>query len=405
MLKKIKVSEACLGMYIHKMCGKWMDHPFWKSSFLMSGQADLEKLRNSSVSEILIDTDKGLDVPVPESEPVKAKPKPKPKPPVQPAPVSKKNEKVPLEQELQVAKKLHRKTKQAVKSMFDEARMGGTVHVEEAVELVDEITESMSRNADAMLNLSRLKNADEYTYLHSVSVCVLMIALGKQLGLSGGKLKKAGEAGLFHDIGKMAIPGEVLNKPGKLTDEEFSLVKQHPQRGWEMLQPFFEKNDPVLDVCLHHHERMDGTGYPDKLSEENMTLFARMGAVCDVYDAITSDRCYKKGWEPAETITKMASWCNDHFDETVFRAFVKTVGIYPNGTVLKLKSGRLGIVIEQSEKDLTEPLIKVFFSTRINEHIPPEIIDLSKSRDKAVGIENMQQLELDISKIIDEYKS
>jgi len=403
MLKKIKVSEACLGMYIHKMCGKWMDHPFWKSSFLMSGQADLEKLRNSSVSEILIDTDKGLDVP--ESEPVKAKPKPKPKPPVQPAPVSKKNEKVPLEQELQVAKKLHCKTKQAVKSMFDEARMGGTVHVEEAVELVDEITESMSRNADAMLNLSRLKNADEYTYLHSVSVCVLMIALGKQLGLSGGKLKKAGEAGLFHDIGKMAIPGEVLNKPGKLTDEEFSLVKQHPQRGWEMLQPFFEKYDPVLDVCLHHHERMDGTGYPDKLSKENMTLFARMGAVCDVYDAITSDRCYKKGWEPAETITKMTSWCNDHFDETVFRAFVKTVGIYPNGTVLKLKSGRLGIVIEQSEKDLTEPLIKVFFSTRINEHIPPEIIDLSKSRDKAVGIENMQQLELDISKIIDEYKS
>ncbi len=286
--------------------------------------------------------------------------------------------------------------------MFSEVRMGQAAHVEEAAGLVDEITESMSRNIDAMLSLSRLKNADEYTYLHSVSVCILMIGLGKQLGLTGEKLKKAGEAGLFHDIGKMAIPGEVLNKPGKLTDDEFTLIKEHPQRGWEMLEPFFEENDPVLDVCLHHHERVDGTGYPDRLSADNMTLFARMGAVCDVYDAVTSDRCYKKGWEPADAMAKMSSWSSGHFDNTVFRAFVKTVGIYPNGTILKLKSGRLGIVLEQSEKDFSQPLIKVFFSTRTNAHIPFEIVDLSKSRDKVVGVENAQELGLDLSKIVDD---
>lgn len=150
---------------------------------------------------------------------------------------------------------------------------------------------------------------------------------------------------------------------------------------------------------MHHHERIDGMGYPEKLSADNLTLHARMGAVCDVYDAITSERCYKKGWEPAEAIKKMASWKDGHFDETVFRAFVKTIGIYPNGTLLKLKSGRLGIVIEQSEKSIVTPLVKVFFSIPANRHIPAEIIDLSKSADSIVSAENPQQWGLDLDKI------
>ncbi len=146
-----------------------------------------------------------------------------------------------------------------------------------------------------------------------------------------------------------------------MTDEEFAIVKAHPRKGWEMLRESGGVSEEGLDVCLHHHERMDGTGYPDKLSGEALTLLARMGSVCDVYDAITSDRCYKKGWEPAESIHKMAEWKDGHFDETVFHAFVKTIGIYPNGTLLKLESGRLGLVIEQSAKSLTTPIVKVFF--------------------------------------------
>jgi len=397
MLKKILTSDVRLGMYINKISGNWMEHPFWKSAFLLTEQADLEKLKLSTIKEIWIDTDKGLDVAVPETEqkpadPVVQEPKPSP-------PVNKKIDKVSLEAEMHVAKKIHAKTKEAVVSMFSEARMGKSVQVEEAVTLVDEINLSMERNSNALLSLIRLKSADEYTYLHSVAVCVLMVALGKQLGLRGEELKDVGVAGLLHDIGKMAVPGDILNKPGKLTDEEFEIVKSHPRRGWEILKSAGHSNDSALDVCLHHHERVDGTGYPEKLSADTLTLHAKMGAVCDVYDAITSDRCYKKGWEAAEAIKKMASWKDGHFDETVFRAFVKTIGIYPNGALVKLKSGRLGVVLEQSEKSLMTPLIKVFFSIRSNGYIPVEMVDMSKSADSIVSAENPETWGIDLEKI------
>ncbi|MCP5291653.1 MAG: HD-GYP domain-containing protein [Burkholderiales bacterium] len=397
MLKKIHVADARLGMYVHKICGNWMEHPFWKDSFLLSEQSDLEKFVNSGVSEFWIDTVKGHDIDV--LQPEAAKAEQVSDTPVQVVSVIKKIEKVPLEEELQVARKIHSRTKEAVTTMFSEVRMGKAVQVDEAIILVDEINQSMQRNTNALLSLIRLKTADEYTYLHSVAVCVLMVALGKQLGIKGEELKQIGVAGLLHDIGKMAVPIEVLNKPGKLTDKEFDIVKDHPRRGWEILKTVYQASEPALDVCLHHHERMDGCGYPDKLSADNLTLHTRMGAVCDVYDAITSERCYKKGWEPADAIKKMAAWKDGHFDETVFRAFVKTIGIYPNGTLIKLKSGRLGMVVEQSEKSLVTPMVKVFFSVRTNAHIPVEIVDLSKSMDTIVSAENPFEWGLDLEKI------
>jgi HD-GYP domain-containing protein (c-di-GMP phosphodiesterase class II) len=191
----------------------------------------------------------------------------------------------------------------------------------------------------------------------------------------------------------------VLNKPGKLTDEEFETVKQHPRKGWEMLQGSAEITAIALDVCLHHHERVDATGYPERISGDQLTLFARMGAVCDVYDALTSNRCYKNGWEPADTIRKMAEWRNGHFDERVFQAFVKTIGIYPSGTLVRLKSGRLAIVIEQTEKSLLTPIVKAFFSTKSNEPIMPEMIDLSRSQESIASAEDPAKWGFDLKKI------
>ena len=154
-----------------------------------------------------------------------------------------------------------------------------------------------------------------------------------------------------------------------------------------------------MDVCLHHHERTDGLGYPDKLSGEALTLFARMGAVCDVYDAITSVRCYKTDWEPAEAIRKMAEWQEGHFDKEVFHAFVKTIGIYPSGTLVKLKSTRLAVVMEQSNSSLVTPIVKIFFSTKSNGYINPEIIDLSKTSDSILNLEDPQKWGFDLKKL------
>ena len=402
MLKKIKVNDIRLGMYIQEVCGSWMDHPFWKNSFKLTDDNDLNTLKNCGVDEIWIDTSLGLDVDAGvaahsqneealkvESELKKVEHTPQ-----------KTEALVSLQIELIAAKKLHTKTKEAVVSIFKDVRMGNALKLDGAVSLVDELNQSIIRNPSALICLSRLKTADNYTYLHSVSVCVLMIALGRQLGMKNDMVKQAGIAGLLHDIGKVFIPDEVLNKPGKLTDEEFNIVKTHPVKGWEFLKNSGEVNDLILDVCRHHHERVDGMGYPDKLSGEALTLFARMGAVCDVYDAITSNRSYKKGWEPAESIRKMAEWKNGHFDEVVFHAFVKTVGIYPTGTLLKLKSGRLGVVTDQSKKSLVKPIVKVFFSTRSNVHILQEIVDLSKSTDSIASMENPLQWGFDLGKIM-----
>ena len=398
MIKKVQANEVRLGMYIHELRGNWLEHPFWRKSFKLDQQKDLDKLLGCSFDEIWIDTDKGLDVKKLQSaikiNPYSSKPSAEiPKPAKKPqVPVS-------VEEEMDAAKKIHSKAKEAVTSMFSDVRMGKALEIEEATVLVDEINQSMERNPNALLSLARLKTANEYTYLHSVAVCMLMVALGRQMGLQGEQLRQAGVAGLLHDVGKMAVPNEVLEKPGKLTDEEFSIMRSHPRRGWEILKSCYQVQESALDVCLHHHERMDGQGYPEKLSGDQLTLFARMGAVCDVYDAISSERCYKKAWSPSESIHKMASWKDGHFDEKVFHAFVKTIGIYPNGTLVKLKSGRLGVILEQSKKSLTAPIIKVFFSTRANAYIQAEILDLSKGADSIVNIEDPLKWQFDINKL------
>jgi len=393
MSKKIPVEDLRQGMYIDKLDGNWLKHPFWKSSFKLEAIEDLKSIKKAGITHVWINTTKGYDI------------EPASKAPAAPAAPQKvepeKIKKVALEDEMQAAKETLAKAKQATVSMFQEARMGNSVSTAEVGPLVDEISQSVARNPAAMLSITRLKNKDDYTYLHSVAVCALMIALGKQLNYKGD-MHSLGMAGLLHDVGKMGIPEDVLNKPGKLTDEEFDLVKSHPKRGWEMLKESADVIDDIsLDVCLHHHERVDGQGYPDKLSSEKLSLVARMAAVCDVYDAITSDRCYKKGWEPAESLKKMAEWKDGHFDEEVFNAFVKTIGIYPTGTLVKLKSGRLGVVTEQSDQTLLKPKIKVFFSCGSNAPIPPKIIDLSKSQEVIESIEQPETWEFDRKHIID----
>ncbi len=297
-----------------------------------------------------------------------------------------------MEEEVTRAAKLCARSKEAVISMFTDARMGQALQFEQAGELVEEISDSVLRHPNALISLARLKNADEYTYMHSVAVCALMIALARQLGLNEGQVREAGLAGLLHDIGKMAIPNTVLNKPGKLTDSEFATVRGHPEAGSRMLIESKQVSALVLDVCLHHHEKMDGSGYPHRLEGEQISLYARMGAVCDVYDAITSNRPYKQGWDPAESIRKMAGW-KGHFDPVVFQAFVKTVGIYPVGSLVRLESGRIGVVIEQQAKSLLAPRVKVFFSAKSKTPIPQEVLDLSKllGRDKIVSRESAEE--------------
>lgn len=396
MLKKIPTTQAELGMFLQSMEGSWLSHPFWKTRFLLHDQSDLDSLKRSGVPFIWIDVEKGKDAvaalatvapAAAQAEPVPAPPPPPPPQSLAPSRSVQTQKPCRFEDELAQAAELMQKSKKQVVRMFSEARLGGTIKSEDCLPLVEDIAGSVWRNPSALISLARLKTRDDYTYMHSVAVCAMMVALGKQMGLSEAEQRAAGLAGLLHDVGKMLMPLEILNKPGALTDPEFAIMRSHPARGHEALKASGAFDEAVLDVCLHHHEKIDGSGYPHRLKSDQISLLSRMGAVCDVYDAVTSNRPYKSSWDPAASIARMAQW-QGHFDPKVFQAFVVSIGIYPVGTLVKLQSGKLAVVIDQTPGKLTAPTVRVFYSSKSNLPIEVTTLDLSQSTDKIVSRED-----------------
>ncbi|MFJ3057279.1 HD-GYP domain-containing protein [Herbaspirillum sp. NPDC087042] len=372
MLKKISVGDLVLGMYFCGFDAGWLDHPFWKSRFLLKRGSDLEQAQASGIAYCWIDVSRGLDVmPASDEDRVTVTTRPATSGDDGAAVVAGPTHEPRLEQAIA----LREHAREVTRSMFSAARMGRVVALPQCVELVEEIACSVLHDPTGLLSVLRLKLNDEYTYLHSVAVCALTVALGRTLGLSESACREAGLCGYLHDVGKAFIDEDILNKPGKLSDDEFALIKRHPELGHQYLIQNPDMPAYACEVCLHHHERLDGRGYPDALPADSITQYTRMTAICDVYDALTSERPYKHGWDPADALYQMASW-EGHFDRRLLLAFVKTLGIYPVGSVVRLESGLAGLVIRQNPADLTRPVLKVLHARQQHDIGSSDVLDL-----------------------------
>jgi HD-GYP domain-containing protein (c-di-GMP phosphodiesterase class II) len=208
--------------------------------------------------------------------------------------------------------------------------------------------------------------------MHSVAVCTLMVNVARHMGRNDAETREYGLAGLLHDLGKMGIPETILNKDGKLTEEEFLAVQDHPEHGFRVLSQSANVPEMALDVCRHHHEKMDGTGYPFGLPAEAISPVARLGAICDVYDALTSERAYKEAWSPVEAIAAMWGW-EGHFDRTLMFAFMQSIAVFPPGMLVQLRTNRLALVLENKRRN-SRPRVLAFYATRDQAFIEPEEI-------------------------------
>ena len=393
-LVRVPTSQLRVGMYVNSFCGSWLQHDFFRTSFLIDSPKMIERLQASGLEAVMIDTSRGVapaakvDVTTTAETAAETSVEPVVDVVTEAPKAAKSKPLAPLSEEMDKARDVRRMVRNTVESLFRDAQLGRNLDAQRIDTAVRSVHESLDRNPGALLSLVQIKRADEYTYMHSVAVSALMAQLAKTLGMDEAEQHQAATAGLLHDIGKVGVPNEILNKPGRLTEDEFKAVRNHPRNGHELLARGGEFDEVALDVCLHHHERIDGRGYPDRLNGDQITRFAKMGAICDIYDAISSNRPYKSAWTPFESLRQMASWGKGHLDPDIFRAFVQSIGVYPVGSIVKLKSNRLAIVTEQNINQLRNPVLKAFYSTQLHERIEPRFIKLGKGQEEIVSVED-----------------
>ena len=381
MIRQVNQSELRPGMYVHRLEAAWMDHPFFRNRFKINDFSDIEKICKSGIKIIYIDTDKGLDI---ESSILHRDPLLSAEPAVDSTresvytPVSVAEEQVK-------ARLVKQEAGRVISGIMADIRLGRQVDAERVSPVVEEMLGSIFRNQDALLGLTRIRQMDRYTFEHSVSVSVLLIAFAKKLGFDESTIWEVGIGGLLHDIGKLQVPDEILNKPGRLTDEEFSIMRDHVGFGSRLLGGAEAIPGRALQIVRQHHERLDGSGYPGNLLAEEISQYGKMAAIADVYDAITSDRVYHKGKPPNIVLRQLVGWSEERlFDAELVQRFVQCVGIYPVGTVVALESGRLAVVVASPQKTLLTPVVKVIYDLRKACFVNPALLDLA-ARDSDSG--------------------
>ena len=375
LIKRIPVEQLRQGMYVHSLNRDWMHHPFLRSRFRLEGDDQIRRIRELGVSEVEIDTGLGRDVPGPFASMVAQDLSPafdaaaRQRPPV--------FHPTTLAEERARARKILRESSRVVEQVMEDARLGRQIELHHARELIGKMAASIVRNQDALLGLSRIRSVDHYTFEHSIHVSVLMIAFARSIGLEQDVIKEIGLGALLHDIGKCRIPESILNKPGKLTDAEFEVIRGHVAKGHAILSQSSDISATALNVIDEHHERIDGTGYPEAKTGEQISCYGQMASIIDVYDALTTQRVYHAAMSPHEALRHLLKSSPQQFDRALVQQFIRCVGIYPIGTLVRLESQRLAVVVETGREHFLKPVVRLIFDIKAHRRLPPQEIDFS----------------------------
>ena len=276
-------------------------------------------------------------------------------------------------------RRLYQEARELQGKFIRHLKAGEPIDITPLAAVAEEMVDTMFTHGDAMLCLARIRAKDAYLMEHSMNVAILLANFGRYLGLDRSVLKELTLGGLLHDVGKIMTPDEVLNKPGKLTDEEFGVMRQHVVHSYDILSNTAGITPTMLEVAANHHERLDGTGYPQRLKGDQLSLYTRMSGIVDVYDAVTADRVYKQGMQPTQAFRVLLKGINQHFDAELVTKFIKCMGVYPVGTLVQLSNQRLAVVMQRNEQQPLKPMVKVIYHATLRHYLEVQWLDLARN--------------------------
>ena len=364
---KIHASELRVGMYVSKLDKDWLDTPFIMQGFVIEDPEDVSIVCDYC-EYVWVDKDY-QEMGSKHSSNVGTATRSR-------APARYTVEST-FGEEYEKAYKSFRHARTVTCDLLDTVRLGEAIDGDAAKKTVNEVVSSVLRHPDAMLWLSKIREESRYTSDHCLNVCVLAVAFGRQLNLDESELEKLGLCGLLHDVGKMRVPAEILHKPSRLTAKEYNLMKAHTVHGRNLLISAKNVYSGSIDVAYSHHERIDGAGYPRKLPGSGISKFTRIISIVDAYDAMTADRCYSKARTSTEALKVIYSERGKQFDEKLALEFIKTIGLYPPGSIVELHSGEVAFVIESNSNRRHLPKVLLILDADKSKREKEKVLDLS----------------------------
>lgn len=363
--EKISSHELCIGMYVVELDRPWTETPFLFQGFLISSKEEIDQLQKYC-EHVFIDV---TQTTVPFTKSQQKEPEVK----------NKRIYKVPIEKELAVAATHYDFAKKSIDNALNGLRFSQEINTQDIKLAVKNCVNSVINNPNAMMWFTQIKNKDDYTAEHSVRVGIMSIALGQELGMMEKELEDLGMGGMLHDVGKINIPIEILNKEGSLTKEEYEIIKTHAEHGRQLLMSKSDAPPSTVDVAYNHHEQMNGNGYPRGISADKIPYYAKVVGVVDAFDAITSDRVYSDARSILEALRILYDCRGAQFDEEVVRAFIRLIGIYPPGHIVELTNGEAGIILSCQKNNKLRP--KVIIVRDADKKLCTErVVDLSQDQ-------------------------